>query len=229
MHLKGAGMARTVMGWVCWLGVLLWLGGCTGGSQSECSAEQGCEFGELCIEGQCISGRCSTSSQCPMEYHCSQRNCVAGCEADTDCLPGFRCDTDAGSCVDAPCVDSSVDCGFREFCNTLTGECYDAGGQYCKPCDRDNEELDCGSGNVCFAGYCGVDCSEGRECPSGFDCYPFQDETGNIVTWQCITYCWLYEDYDPGAFAKSPPPYAGLVLDLEDSCPTDLPLSHKEL
>ena len=133
-----------------------------------------------------------------------------GCTTDQDCYPGDRCDGETEQCVAQPCVDTQVDCGYREFCNTVSGECYDAGNLYCKPCDRDNEELDCGKDNLCFAGYCGVDCSEGKECPGGFDCYPFNDDSGNIVTWQCITYCWLYEDYDPGAFVQKPSigPYA---------------------
>lgn len=207
------------------LGLLLacmWLllGGCAK-EPAECSQEVPCEFGEVCIGGQCESGRCSTSAQCPMEHTCKNRNCEKGCSTDNDCYPGSMCDMESGQCASAPCLDTQVDCGYREFCNTVTGECYDAGNLYCKPCDRDNEELDCGSDNICFAGHCGVDCSEGKECPGGFDCYPFNDESGNIVTWQCITYCWLYEDYKPGAFAKAPP--GGLTLHLDPACEIELP------
>ena len=189
------------------------------GEPAECDAENACEFGEICVGGACVSGRCSTSANCPIEYTCKNRNCEPGCATDNDCYPGDRCDLEAGTCTQAPCLDTQVDCGYREFCNTATGECYDAGNLYCKPCDRDNEELDCGEDNICFAGYCGVDCSEGKECPGGFDCYPFSDDSGNIVTWQCITYCWLYEDFDPGAFAKSPP--GGLTLMLDPVCEMD--------
>ena len=199
----------------------LLLSGCFS-SDVECSAEQACDFGEVCVEGQCISGRCSTSSQCPMEYRCKNRTCEPGCTTDQDCYPGDRCDGETEQCVAQPCVDTQVDCGYREFCNTVSGECYDAGNLYCKPCDRDNEELDCGKDNLCFAGYCGVDCSEGKECPGGFDCYPFNDDSGNIVTWQCITYCWLYENYDPGAFVQNPP--SGLTLHLDPACETETSL-----
>jgi len=160
-----------------------------------------------------------------MEYRCTRRNCELGCATDNDCFPGDRCDMTEGVCEQAPCVDTQVDCGYREFCNTVSGDCYDAGNLYCRPCDRDNSEVDCGQDNICFAGYCGVDCSEGKACPGGFDCYPFGDGSGNITAWQCITYCWLYEDFEPGAFAKSPP--EGLRLMLDPVCETD-PFGERE-
>jgi hypothetical protein len=205
---------------IAWFGVSL--GGCTG-VEMECNQEESCDFGDICVGGQCVSGHCSTSAQCPMEFYCKNRSCTAGCKTDGDCIPGSRCDLESDTCVAKPCVDSQVDCGYREFCNTATGECYDAGNLYCKPCDRDNQVEDCGADNECWAGYCGVDCSEGRACPGGFDCYPFGDESGNIVSWQCITYCWLYEDYEPGQFAKTPPDLPGRMLPIDPACPVDLP------
>ena len=41
---------------------------------------------------------------------------------------------------------------------------------------------------------CGVNCND-RECPSGFDCLSIRDDFGNITSFQCITYCPLYEDF----------------------------------
>ena len=96
----------------------------------ECNEAIPCEFGEVCIAGQCESGKCSTSAQCPMEHTCVNRNCERGCSTDNDCYPGSTCDQEEGMCTDAPCIDTQVDCGYREFCNTATGECYDAGNLY---------------------------------------------------------------------------------------------------
>jgi hypothetical protein len=173
---------------------------CTG-AEFECDEQTPCGFAETCVEGVCETDGCATSAQCPMENYCVEGECTAGCSEDTDCYPGSSCDASLRSCVEDECVETAVDCGYREFCNAGTGDCYDAGDLYCRPCDEDYE---CGDGNYCLAGYCGVDCAGGRECPAGFECYPFSDQFGNIVTYQCFTYCWLFEDYDPGSFATAP-------------------------
>lgn len=89
------------------------------------------------------------------------------------------------------CTDSRLDCGYKEFCSPA-GECYEAGGRYCQDCEDD---ADCGPGNYCLGGYCGVACEDDTDCPGGFDCYPITDSlTGNIVGHQCWTACWLFEE-----------------------------------
>ncbi|MFT7517913.1 MAG: hypothetical protein ACI9MC_000037 [Kiritimatiellia bacterium] len=188
----------------------------------ECSEDVPCQgFGEVCIAGTCEVPDCSTNLDCPMEMACNGGSCAPGCDGDKDCYPGSVCNLEEGMCESAGCTDTHLDCGYREFCNTLTGECYDAGRQYCKPCDRDNVAEDCNNGdangtNVCWNNYCLVDCSNGRECPSGFQCYPFSDQSGNITTWQCLTYCWLYEDLAPGGQAAAPPPP---LYPIDPTCP----------
>lgn len=204
------------------LGALL-LGGCTG-ETFECSEELPCAgFGETCVEGTCVVRACSSNVDCPMENVCDGQSCQPGCYTDQDCYPGDACNVVDGVCEPRGCVDTHVDCGFKQFCNTLTGECYDAGGVYCRPCSSRNVVEDCNGGNrdgtnECWNNHCTVDCSQGRECPSGFECYPFGDNAGNIVTWQCLTYCWLYEDVPTGAPASPPPPDLG-VLPLDPDCP----------
>lgn len=201
------------MRWLLLIAGLL-LAGCTGSSGNECDAETPCAFGSTCIDGFCVEAQCATSDQCPMEHYCTDsRQCTPGCEGDGDCLPGYQCDLDEATCVEAACEDSHVDCGFRQYCNTATGECYDAGGDFCKPCEPDND--DCGAGNICWAGYCAVNCDGDRECPSGFQCAPFTDGTGNVVTYQCITYCWLYDDYEDDAFLQAPDVKGALPLQPE--------------
>jgi hypothetical protein len=174
--------------------------------QTECDEETPCSrIGEVCTEGFCVEARCANSSQCPMESYCSGGDCLPGCTEEDDCLPGSTCDVETKTCVDEACTNTTIDCGYREFCNVATGDCYDAGDQYCKFCDEDWE---CGEGNLCYAHYCGVDCSRGEECPGGFECIPFADDAGNIVTYQCFTYCWLYDDLDNGSFVVAPGPGA---------------------
>lgn len=156
---------------------------------NECSAEKLCGWGETCDNGFCVSGRCATSAQCPVETYCEDDACVPGCLADTDCGPGTSCDQVTRECVQNACQDTQIDCGFREYCDTTTGTCFDAGEQFCRPCEEDSQ---CGEGNRCFADFCGVDCND-RECPAGFDCIGLSDSEGNTTSFQCITYCWLYE------------------------------------
>ena len=170
---------------------------CGGGSDLGCASDDACEFGQLCIEGECRTSACNTSAQCPMESYCGpDRTCLSGCASSDDCFFGSTCD--GGTCVDKACTDTDTDCGFREFCNVAEGECYDAGDLYCRPCGDDSE---CGDGNICWAGHCGVDCTN-NDCPSGFDCYAIGDSAGNTTGYQCLTYCWLFEDYAPGSFLK---------------------------
>jgi hypothetical protein len=165
----------------------------------QCTDEVLCGFGEVCIKSQCVATLCATSAQCPIEHYCTDRECVQGCEVTADCYPGDWCN-ESGVCELGECENSHIDCGFREFCNAATGDCYDAGGQYCNPC---NEDYECGEGNYCYAHYCGVNCTT-NECPSGFECYPFSDDNDNIVAYQCIAFCWLYEDDFGGVNVSAP-------------------------
>jgi hypothetical protein len=167
-----------------------WLLACGGPDiEIQCDAETPCGWGESCIDGQCVAGICATSQQCPIEHYCTGTGeCAVGCETANDCFPGDVCGVD-GVCETGSCTETQLDCDFREYCNTTTGECYDAGDQFCRPCTEDEE---CGEGNYCFAKSCGVDCST-TGCPAGFDCTPFVNSNDEIIAYQCITYCWLYD------------------------------------
>lgn len=192
------------------------------GPKYECDDETPCDFGEQCVAGTCTQPQCSSSQQCPIETFCRGRDCVPGCQNDGDCRTGYSCDQEESECVINECTETQVDCGFREFCNVATGDCFDAGDQYCKPCRNQTAEQDCGSGNSCIGGYCGVNCEGGTECPGGFECFAFENNVGQIETYQCYTYCWLYEDYEPGMLSLPTPAETGpLRLDLE---PGEFPL-----
>jgi hypothetical protein len=193
--------------------------GCGNSEPPECSAEVACEFGEVCLSGSCEVVGCANSSQCPMEHSCESGTCTPGCTDDDDCYPGDACDATTGECSSEGCTDSHLDCGFNEFCNEFSGDCYDAGGYYCKKC---NDDTDCGgNGNLCTGwGYCGVTCETDSDCPSGLSCFPFVDINGNIMAYQCLTYCWLYDDLD-GSLDRSRPTPA--IIDPEfPTCPSVL-------
>jgi hypothetical protein len=181
--------------------LLIFLVACSGGPVHECDDNLPCTNPrDICsADFQCVEFKCATSAQCPMEAHCDDGQCIKGCVEDGDCKTGYQCNIETDTCEKVGCTDSNIDCGFKEFCNIGTGECYTAGGEYCKFCDEDTE---CGSG-ICYAHYCAVDCSGGRECPHGFDCAEFTDTSGNPVAFGCITYCELFDDYDPGSFLTS--------------------------
>lgn len=181
------------------------------GPDFECSEQVPCaHVDEICVAGVCEEKRCANSAQCPMESYCSLGDCLPGCVDEGDCYPGDTCDIELKECAPEACTDTQIDCGYREFCNTQTGDCYDAGSQYCKFCDYQPGE--CGDGNLCLNHYCGVDCSQGQPCPSGFECYPFADDVGNIVAYQCFTYCWLFEDVPPGSDTRDLPRPVGPIL-----------------
>lgn len=200
------------------------LSGCAG-TDFECSEDEPCTgFGETCVQGECVVGACSSNVDCPMENVCDGRSCRAGCSTDGDCFPGDVCNLVDQVCEPRGCIDTHVDCGYKQFCNAVAGECYDAGGVYCRPCSYRNVVDDCNGGdpsgtNECWNNYCTVDCSAGRECPSGFDCFPFGDRSGNIVSWQCLTYCWLYEDVPTGASVDAPPPWSDVLPQNPDCDP----------
>ena len=185
----------------------------------ECSEEQSCEFGSVCVDGSCQEISCATSDQCGIEEFCEDRQCVDGCEEDADCYPGDICNTDVRECVPGTCRDTQLDCGFGEFCNTASGDCYEASGYYCKPCNSDS---DCGGSgeNLCLNwganDYCGVVCETDTDCPSGYGCLPVGDFNGNIVTYQCATYCWLYDDDDDAKIGK--PELPPMVDPVEPQC-----------
>jgi len=157
----------------------------------ECSEQEACPFGSFCVEGVCETRSCSTSAQCPMELHCAEGACAEGCAADSDCYPGDACDPETATCALAACEDSHVDCGFKEFCNNISGECFEASGYYCGECSGD---ADCGgNGNLCYGGWCAVTCASEGDCPSGFTCIGFGDVSGNIYAYGCYAACWAFD------------------------------------
>lgn len=188
-----------------------------------CTETAECGFGESCLEGVCTAKSCATSAGCPVGTYCeTDGSCAVGCQSDDDCYPDQGCD--GGGCVDRGCRDTSLDCAFGEFCDLATGDCYPGNNNYCKPCIAESTDPDqCGSSeNLClgwgqYGDFCGVECDNTTDCPAGYDCVPV-GENGNIITKQCITYCWLYTDDADRSTARPLPPSALPPLSA-DECP----------
>ena len=168
---------------------------CTGGP--ECDEETACPFGSVCVEGSCEVQYCSTSDGCGMEQYCANGRCTEGCAAPDDCYPGDQCDAATATCITAAC-DEHSDCAFREFCNEVTGECFESGAYYCGECyESGYVEGQCGSGEtLCYGGYCVPSCQTQSDCPAGFECIEFYDASSGQTSYQgCLTDCDLYGDY----------------------------------
>jgi hypothetical protein len=165
-----------------------------------CQGDEACPGDQVCVTGSCIEP-CDSAADCPAPAECVDRRCrvpggcltsvdceeaetfcdvatnrcVPGCEVDEDCLDGFR------ECVSGRCqlkgCRGAFSCAFGQFCTIETGQCVDAGPEYCATCNE--REVDsCGARSVCGAleeggpGYCFVACSDDIDnlCPQGYGC-----------------------------------------------------------
>ncbi len=200
--------------------LVLVLGAC-GGSKSvgECDEETSCPDFADCVDGECIRKLCSNNADCGMEAYCGDDGrCEGGCQSGDDCYPGDTCNIASNTCTAGGCRSTTLDCGFNEFCDPVAGDCYDAGGSYCEPCTNDNQ---CGGdGDLCinlgggYGRFCGMECASEADCPGGYTCNPITDEFGQVFTYQCITYCWLYIDDDGARMAAGSSPRLELGDDL---------------
>jgi hypothetical protein len=175
------------------LGLSLALSGC---GISTCETPADCPTGFVCTDsGSCQVISCNSSLDCPIESWCAAETgqCQAGCLNDRDCLPTQACDQDSLSCYVPGCRSTALDCDIGEFCNTVSGQCVQAGGFYCSECET---SFDCGSeNNWCIRmgtsqTYCGVDCSAGQECPRGYFCSRVRGAGNVTVAYQCVAPCW---------------------------------------
>lgn len=182
------------------------LAACNNDKPAECSQNAPCGAFASCVDGQCVAKSCGTSTDCGMQSFCEAGECQPGCQSGDDCYPDEVCDPSTATCAAAACRDTSLDCGFKEFCDPAAGDCYEASGYYCSDCRNDE---DCGgNGNICLnfgapGQFCGVTCDTNVDCPSGFECLPVSDGNGNIISNQCLTYCWLYIDDARGPAAPA--------------------------
>lgn len=151
-----------------------------------CDTNLDCPEGMLCdsLTGQCVeAGTCTQDIGCPLGQICTSLfHCAPGCRANGDCLKGQVCRDD--TCRPGLCEDKSF-CPTGYLCDQSTETCIDAYDDtlrpYCRSCrpTGPGEPFSCGPGpNFCLMTgndpslppFCGVDCSEGQECPQGYGC-----------------------------------------------------------
>lgn len=183
------------MQWIVWATMATLLG-CQ--PEFECDEDRPCEFGATCMEGVCETKSCVTSADCSMESHCDNGACTEGCAEDSDCYAGDACNAEFGTCDEAECEDSQLDCGFKEFCDTTSGECHEAA-YYCDACTSND---DCGTDGICnsygpYGNFCVFPCTTRLDCPSGFSCEQAQNADGTVGSF-CSAACWLEDDAATG-------------------------------
>lgn len=162
----------------------------------DCASEPGtycdlasgqCLCPEFDTDGTCIqastvelASSCGASVHCPPGSVCTDGRCVEGCFDSGDCQLGEICSD--GVCFGEEGICENNDfCEYGELCSGNACE-NDGRGPYCRgctqrtvqnpePCDRPrnfclNNSLENGG----FNQICGVDCSLGQPCPSGYQC-----------------------------------------------------------
>ncbi|MEC9464894.1 MAG: hypothetical protein VX834_03865 [Myxococcota bacterium] len=154
-----------------------------------CSGLFDCDFGQQCVEGECVPvgsdavTMCQDDTDCPMLMTCQVGVCV-GCLDDLMCAEG-RCIL--GVCVTADlgpggdCI--GLECSEGQACNWQTGVCEPTcvedsdcvEGEFCSGITnfctsefRCDDDADCLTGS-CVAGVC-VGCQSDTECAEGLTC-----------------------------------------------------------
>jgi len=170
------------------IALLVALLGCTEPAP-QCVDNGQCALGEACLAEVCVAVECLDSSTCGLEQYCEKPSytCEDGCEANSDCLAGQRCNQEEHECFEYGCRETDLDCAFGEICDEDSGECKPAGGKHCASCVSLG---DCGSNAECYLfgeedAYCIVNCTEGDSCPRGYECVELND----LGDWGCLAWC----------------------------------------
>lgn len=129
-----------------------------------CESNRDCGLaGFACNEGRCVVGCALPDAPCPDGSFCRTSGavlgeCITGCDRDSDCDFGFRCDLTATqpTCLaEEPCETDS-ECRLDEECRDA--RCRQA------PCENDS---DCARGQSCERSQCvGGDCTEDTFSPN---------------------------------------------------------------
>ncbi len=146
-------------------------------SFASCTSNLDCPGGTFC---DTTTTRCIPNGPCTLDEHCALGNvcstatlsCRNGCRDDGDCTP-------KNSCVSGQCTFFCRDntfCPVDQFCNRTNGTCAPRPGRVdCMAC---TSGFECGTNISCLTfvtegqtgSFCGHDCTDDVDCPSGFDC-----------------------------------------------------------
>lgn len=172
--------------------ILLWACFTSQNPAQTCNHVVDCQWGELCLDGECVRSSCLVTEDCPLQAYCVDGQCVSGCETDKDCLAGMHCDLETSSCTDSACRNAILDCPLGLLCHQESGACYEDGFLYCQSCGWEawtGESLveECvihsfDAQLTCFwdqASEVGSGCLEDREC------FP-ADGVGNTSSGLCV-------------------------------------------
>lgn len=165
---------------------------------SGCSVDSQCQLGHICdtVSNSCVKG-CRSHGDCLYGDAClcsDGEGGVAPCTCDVldedgrrDCQPGV-CESDV--CGDTSFCEPGQVC--KQSVDGVQWQCEDDyRGPYCEGCDATPGSSVCGSAsNFCLTDsytpgappHCGVDCSQGQECPAGFTCSDVLRPTQNSCT-----------------------------------------------
>ena len=172
-----------------------------------CTSTVECDGGQACVESECRPVECLSSEDCSINHFCDKAyKCQEGCSSAADCLAGEECS--GGECVSYGCRDTQLDCNYGEFCDTTTGQCYEAEANYCKSCDATTTSS-CSSGQgYCLAEAVPGNCASDRDCDPGYSCDNFGGSAGKLCH---LDYCALSCDPDD----ESPCPRGFDCVDIE--------------
>lgn len=155
---------------------------------ADCGAGTFCDIASgLCLQDPGEPGLgspCGLSSQCPYGTVCRDGTCQEGCFGNGDCPLGQIC-VDGFCFTGGPgerlCTDNNF-CEYGDVCGTDNRCREDRRGPYCRGCSprsSTNPNPCDDRRNFCllntqelggFTNFCGVDCSTGQDCPSGYGC-----------------------------------------------------------
>ena len=160
-----------------------------------CSSSGKCpNLSDMCLGGlagvstRYCFGDCSNGKTCAdtKNFSCKAMTITYSktCSSNTDCSTISKAVCNNGKCTRAnimlciPIIGScknkckSITCPTGQICISKSGSCVTANKGICSTCTY-NEE--CGGKNdICLSAngkkYCGIDCSKGQQCPSGYQC-----------------------------------------------------------
>jgi len=146
------------------------------GTDAECRGDSAYGAGNICVDGQCVSGSCTTSRNCPDGRICNgtSRVCVA-CRTDTQCendaFYGQHTLCLGGGCVTGDCHDDSADCSTGRICgSTVPHACGDCSSDaQCAGDDRYDSGYIC-VGNLCVQGDCHDNSNDCKDAKAGLVC-----------------------------------------------------------